>query len=331
MSTGMARCVWPIAASAAFALLLSGCGLMPRAERPAWRGQAENTCLAQGRVRASAYAQPASPIEGPGICGLDHPFKVTALAGGSVTLNAAQTIGCPLTAALDEWVANVVQPIAMARFGQPVAQINSMGAFSCRSIDNIRGAKLSEHSFGNAIDIGGFQLADGHTIVIVKAWTRGDEQERAFLREVQAGACNIFTTVLAPGADMFHYNHIHLDLAMHGQTSTGPRRYCKPRPSPQLTPAPGPRDNLPDAPDVDEDMDVSSAQPMGGTGYSASLQAAAPVVRQPSRQAYAPPMGLAPPASVGPAPRGPARYDENGVYSPPGDVDSTSSIGGVRR
>ncbi len=312
---------------------------MQRPQRPAWRAQAENICLAQKLVTATAYTQPAGSIDGPGICGLEHPFHVTALAGGTVSLNASQTVGCPMTAALDEWVTNVVQPVAMARFGQPVARINSMGSFSCRSIDNIRGAKLSEHSFGNATDIGGFRLADGHEIVVVKAWSHGDEQERAFLREVQAGACNIFTTVLAPGADMFHYNHIHLDLAMHGNSSSGPRRYCKPRPSPQLTPAPGPRDNLPDAPDVDEDLDVSQAAPARHTTVAGALDLGAPpapLTRQPARQAYAPPAGLAPPMSIGavsarPRPSAPARgtMDDNGVFTPegsPSDWDATSTI-----
>ena len=77
---------------------------------------------------------------------------------------------------------DVVQPIALARFGQPVAQIDSMGAYSCRPIDNQRGNRLSEHSFGNAVDIGGFRLADGRTITVVKGWTRGNSvaHERTF-------------------------------------------------------------------------------------------------------------------------------------------------------
>jgi hypothetical protein len=330
----MACSVKPLAVSAALVFLLSGCGVFQRPERPAWRAQAENVCLARHLVQASAYAQPAKSIDGPGICGLEHPFKVAALDGGTVALNAVQTIGCPLTAALDQWVHDVVQPIAMARFGQPVVQVNSMGSFSCRSIDNLRGAKLSEHAFGNAIDIGGFKLADGRAIVVVKAWTRGDEQEKAFLREAQAGACNIFTTVLAPGSDTFHYNHIHLDLAMHGQTSTGPRRICKPRPSPQLVPAPGPRDGLPDSPEIEEELDVSSRG--GATTLAGGLSAATPpaVQRQPMRQAYVPgaPMQLGQqPAAM--QPRGaPTRgvIDENGVFVPDEKTEgaeTTSSIG----
>src|SRR5262249_34970549 len=37
--------------------------------------------------------------------------------------------------------------------------------------------------------------------------------EAAFLRDVHAGACRIFGTVLGPEADEAHRNHLHLDLA----------------------------------------------------------------------------------------------------------------------
>jgi hypothetical protein len=37
-------------------------------------------------------------------------------------------------------------------------------------------------------------------------------EEQGFLRDVQATACQHFTTVLAPGSNVYHYNHIHVDL-----------------------------------------------------------------------------------------------------------------------
>jgi hypothetical protein len=119
------------------------------------------------------------------------------------------------------------------------------------------GARLSEHAFGNAVDVAGFTLADGREIDFVHDWKKTDSQEAAFLHEAHAGACQYFTTVLGPGADVFHYNHIHLDLANHGSTDTGPRRICKPTPAPDLLPAPGPSDGLPPAPNIDEPLDIA--------------------------------------------------------------------------
>jgi hypothetical protein len=70
---------------------------------------------------------------------------------------------------------------------------------------------LSEHAFGNAIDIGGFRLADGRW-VRVTSWRNGGA-EQAFLREVAQGACRHFTVVLTPESDTAHQDHFHLDLS----------------------------------------------------------------------------------------------------------------------
>jgi hypothetical protein len=314
--------------------------MFERPQRPAWRSQAEKACLATKLVHPSRFVVPAASIDGPGICGLEHPFKVTALAGGTVTLNATATIGCPLTAALDQWLANVVQPDAKARFGVPVVRVDSLGAFSCRPIDNKRNEKLSEHAFGNAIDISGFVLADGRQLSFGRDWNSRDDQTRAFLHEVQAGACTIFTTVLAPGADSFHTNHMHIDLAAHGMSSSGPRRYCEPRPSPQLSRVPQKRDDLPDVPPFEEDLDSVQTGPVGVPQAMMASHALdpgippAPISSLPRRRLSAPPLAASssfmPAASLpgGPPQSGTIRSD--GAFVPPGMVGNagTSADGG---
>jgi hypothetical protein len=217
----------------AFSAALAGCGAPIKPQRPAWRTQAENACVAQRKVQPSEWIALANEVDGPGICGLTKPFKVTALQRGSVTFNATATLDCSMVAELDQWLADTVQPAAQARFGQRVAQINSMGSYACRGMNNQRGAQLSEHSFGNALDIGGFTLADGRQITLVRDWWRGDEQTRAFLMDVHRGSCQHFSTVLSPGSNAFHYNHIHVDLAQHGRSG---RTVCKPAPQETLPP-----------------------------------------------------------------------------------------------
>jgi hypothetical protein len=207
--------------------------------------------------------QPAREIDGPSICGLDHPFKVSALQDGAVRFNAPYTLDCPMIATLNAWLTEAVQPAARARFGQEVVEIVSMGAYSCRTMNNMPGGQISEHAFGNAFDIGGFRLADGREISIVRDWWRGDEQARAFLQDVHAKACGHFTTVLGPGSNIFHYNHIHVDLALHGNTSYGLRRICKPLLEPSRVPEP-PRDSLPNPPEIEEDVDIAGAKSPGG-------------------------------------------------------------------
>jgi Extensin-like protein C-terminus len=291
----MACRVSPLFLGACALFSLSGCGFIEHAERPAWRTQAENACLARGLVQPSAFITPSHEIDGPGICGLTHPFKVSGLANGTVSVEGPVTIDCSMIPALEDWLTQVVQPAAQARFGEAVVGLTAFGAYSCRSVDNIAGAQLSEHSFGNAIDISGFKLAGGRTIVIVQDWKKADTQESAFLHEVHAGACQHFTTVLGPGADVFHYNHFHLDLAMHGATNTGPRRYCKPTPSPNLTPTPARPDGLPPAPEIEEPQDIAQA----GAGAGAPMVLHGPTGELPPPvDAYSSPMAIRPPAPV---------------------------------
>jgi hypothetical protein len=254
------RAEYALAAITALIVALAGCSNYDQPRRPPWRTQAEKACLAQGLVRPSAVVQPAAEIDGPSICGLTRPFKVSALQDGAVTLSTTATLDCSMIAALDSWLGTIVLPAARARLGASVTAIRATSAYSCRTANNRPGARLSEHAFGNAFDVGGFRLDDGREISIARDWTDGDEASRAFLRDIHAGACGLFTTVLGPGADVFHYNHFHVDLAMHGTTPTGPRHICRPRP--QQAPLPrDPHDGLPDAPAIEDAIEVAQAKP----------------------------------------------------------------------
>lgn len=225
---------WPIpsrrrlaTAAASLALIglgVTGCGLFRFEQREPWRLQAEQACLRTGEVRAGVHITQAPAVNGPGACGMDYPFKVAAFGEGSVSLKTRATLACPMIPRTDSWLAEVVQPAAQTAFGQPVVEMRA-GSYSCRPRNNRSGAKLSEHSFGNALDIMAFRLADGREVTVVKGW-KGAPDEQDFLREVFVGACRYYTTVLGPGADMFHYDHFHLDLARHDPR--GQRSICKP-------------------------------------------------------------------------------------------------------
>jgi Extensin-like protein C-terminus len=220
----MRRGIVAFSALTLIGLGVTGCGLFRFEQREPWRAQAEEACLAQRLVQNTAYMSRSSPIDGPGACGISYPIKVAALAGGSVGLTNKATLACPIIPNIDAWLNEVVQPAASLYFGTAVVDVKS-GSYSCRPRNSRSGAKLSEHSFGNALDVMGFRFADGRQLTVVKGW-RGAPEEQQFLREVFVGACQYFNTVLGPGADMFHYDHFHLDLARHDPR--GVRRLCKP-------------------------------------------------------------------------------------------------------
>ncbi len=99
----------------------------------------------------------------------------------------------------------------MRWFGVRVAEIKQISAYSCRGMNGNPHSHISEHAFGNALDIAAFVLADGRRVTVKDGW-RGMPEEQGFLRDVQSGACAHFTTVLAPGSNVYHYDHIHVDL-----------------------------------------------------------------------------------------------------------------------
>ena len=219
-----------VAALLATAAVLKACGGggVPREDRAEWRDRAEASCMASGRVRKSAYVTQVSMISGPNSCGIRAPLKVSGALGGRVRITPAATIGCPVAASLDRWIHNSVQKAAYRQFGKPVVEIRQISSYSCRGRNGRRRGPLSEHAYGNAIDIAAFRLSDGTQISVVKGWWRGTRREKAFLRDVFAGACDEFYTVLGPGSDRYHYNHFHLDLLV-SNVSKG-RHYCRPKP-----------------------------------------------------------------------------------------------------
>jgi hypothetical protein len=83
----------------------------------------------------------------------------------------------------------------------------------CRTRNNKRGAKISEHGKGKAIDISGFTLDTGRTITVAGGWRTG-QSRKALLRAWRA-ACGPFGTVLGPNADRYHQDHFHMDTARH--------------------------------------------------------------------------------------------------------------------
>jgi Extensin-like protein C-terminus len=166
----------------------------------------------------SAYPPQAAPLPrlGPG-----QDNSVAAV--GPVAVKPVATLACPIVSVLDRWLADSVQPAAMRWFGQRVVEIKQISAYSCRGMNGNPNAHISEHAFGNALDIAAFTLADGRRVSVKDGW-KGMPEEQGFLHDVQATACQHFNTVLAPGSNVYHYDHIHVDLMRRASR----RQICQP-------------------------------------------------------------------------------------------------------
>jgi hypothetical protein len=190
------------------AVLPQGRGAAPADQRtePAYQRPAYNAPLYQ-------QPQQQQPLLGP----MRGPQAMP------VVLTPTATLACPLVSALDRWVSEGVQPAALHWFRAPVVEIKQISAYSCRSMVGAGTSQISEHAFGNALDVAGFVLADGRQISVQNGW-HGTPEEQGFLHDVQLYACETFSTVLSPGYNPEHYNHIHVDLM---QRASG-RHPCRP-------------------------------------------------------------------------------------------------------
>ena len=141
-------------------------------------------------------------------CGVANGYKIYTI--NDIALSTAATITCDLADGVSTWLSTVVQPAAQATYGQRVVSIKVLAAYACRPRSNKYGAKLSEHGFGNAIDIGAFTLSDGREISVLRDYY-GSSLDQQFLHSIRARACGLFNTVLGPGSDSNHRDHFHLD------------------------------------------------------------------------------------------------------------------------
>ncbi|WP_142847915.1 extensin family protein [Telmatospirillum sp. J64-1] len=152
-------------------------------------------------------------ISTPQGCGVDNPVRVTAAA---IPWNRPSVVTCQMAATIHRFEAEVVQPAALKHFGRPATKVWHAGTYVCRNETGSRN-RLSQHALGQAIDILGFDIEGGITINVKRNWNDGSAKSR-FLRDVARGSCDIFNVVLTPRTDVFHEDHLHLDI--------GPYRRC---------------------------------------------------------------------------------------------------------
>jgi hypothetical protein len=192
--------------------------LTPRIELALPEGLAACKASMSG-LKISASALPAIHA---GSCGGPDPFDVTALEGGKVDLEPAAKINCAVATTLARWVEQDIQPSAVATLGGRVTALRVADSYSCRGRNRVVNAKLSEHAFLNAVDIGAFEV-NGRWVTVTKAKDRTDKED-TFLKAARVSACDKFNTVLGPGSDGYHEDHYHLDLRQRGKG--GGRKYC---------------------------------------------------------------------------------------------------------
>jgi hypothetical protein len=112
----------------------------------------------------------------------------------------------------------------MAHAGTPLSSLATGPGYQCRGRNGDATSKMSEHAFGNAIDIAAFRLANKKSVGI-NAASLADKESGRWLTALRISGCGYFTTVLGPGANAAHDEHFHFDLGIHGKS--GNYRICE--------------------------------------------------------------------------------------------------------
>lgn len=159
-------------------------------------------------IRGAALAPITSRVKG---CGVEDPVKVTQIAG--VAISPAATITCETAKAAKQWIERGVQPA----FDHQVVKLQIAGSYVCRTRNHQKGAKVSEHGKGRALDISGFVLVDGRALSVAR-----DYRKSRAMKASHRAACGPFGTTLGPGSDGMHEDHLHVDIVSYRNGT-----YCK--------------------------------------------------------------------------------------------------------
>ncbi|MGF9761266.1 extensin family protein [Microvirga sp. 0TCS3.31] len=161
--------------------------------------------------------QPSTANE---LCRIDVPVRLKAVPVGSrpgtvVRLGAQPILACRFADRFGHWVGDLVAPVVVGSLDTELKSIQTGPGFECRNRNGAATGKLSAHAEGLAIDIAAFELANGSTLR-VKA--DGETPPNPALAALRTAACGWFTTILGPGSDAAHADHLHVDVQQHGSS-----------------------------------------------------------------------------------------------------------------
>lgn len=183
----------------------------PDAARETAAGKPEQPSACQLRVSAKiAVIEPLPSLTGPGDCGASDVVRLEAIIQpdkSQVALNPPATMRCTMAEALANWVREDLTPTT-SQLGSAPRALDNYASYDCRGRNRVAGAKISQHGLANAIDVRGVQLANGRFASFTDR-----NLGREFREAVRKSICERFTTVLGPGSDGHHEDHIHMDLA----------------------------------------------------------------------------------------------------------------------
>jgi hypothetical protein len=177
-------------------------------------------CLESLRAAGFEIEPTEPPQVSNELCRIDTPVRlkvvpVPSKPETSVRLADQPTLACRFAERFGHWIGDLVAPLVAGIKQTELKAVRTGPGFECRNRNRVQTGKLSAHAEGLAIDITGFELANGSTLRIKPEVGTAPDPALASLR---TAACGWFTTVLGPGSDAAHHDHLHVDIQQHGSS-----------------------------------------------------------------------------------------------------------------
>src|SRR5215468_10075047 len=178
----------------------------------------DDACVARLRAADIRFDVPTMPVASNPACAIEMPVRLKSITARTRNITEARlpeepVVSCQFAERLATWLGHLVAPLIAGRMSADLKAGRTGPGYECRNRNGAATGKLSGHAVGKAIDISAFELSSGKLIPIKPD---GDEAMRNVVDSVRTAACGWFTTVLGPGADAAHTDHLHVDIVLHG-------------------------------------------------------------------------------------------------------------------
>jgi hypothetical protein len=180
----------------------------------------DEACLERLKAAGIAF-EPASPAPAANAaCTIDTPVRLKAVGvaarpGGLVRLPDEPVLACRFAERLGRFLGDLAAPVVAGRLAVDLKAVRTGPGYECRNRNRATTGHLSAHALGLAVDVATFELANGKALPVKPD---GDERGHAAIEAIRTAACGWFTTVLGPGSDAAHSDHMHVDIQTHGSS-----------------------------------------------------------------------------------------------------------------
>jgi len=191
-------------------------GKSEAAEKPA----GDEACLERLKAAGFTFEPATQHTASNPACVIDTPVKliavpVTSGVRASIRLPEEPMLACRFAERVGHFLGDLAAPVIAGRLSFELKGVRTGPGYECRNRNRAANGHLSAHALGIAIDVAAFELANGKALPIKPD---GDSRGQAAVTAIRTAACGWFTTVLGPGSDAAHSDHMHLDILTHGSS-----------------------------------------------------------------------------------------------------------------